>query len=86
MQHVIYEACIASGFVVCGRLGSHYACKFCLGLNYACKFSNYASDSLKISGNKTHFIQTEYFGKISGFFWEVLRVGNLSDRISPEVV
>ena len=76
MQHVIYEACIASGFVVCGRLGSHYACKF----------SNYASDSLKISGNKTHFIQTEYFGKISGFIWEVLRVGNLSDRISPEVV
>ena len=76
MQRVIYEVCIGSGgravgFVIGGVCGFviggvcdqwrawHALCmQICLG-------SNYASDSLKISGNKTHFIQTEYFGKIS---------------------
>ena len=40
----------------------------------------------KNPANKTLFIRTEYFGKVSGFFFRVFRVGILSGRIKSQVV
>ena len=40
----------------------------------------------KNPANKTLFIRTKYFEKVSGFFLRVFRVGILSGRIKSQVV